>query len=151
MSVADNFKAYPAAATEPVWKAAKTEKLRDKWNTELGTALVVAERNYKAIKPELIDVQRIKAKSKAEFASLADLEKARKKAVDHYDRIVRAAIASLENARSKAAAAGRNIIISKGSKAKAKEIAAALAEPLQVLKAIHLRDFDAEKERMEKA
>ena len=29
MSIADNFKPYPAAATETVWKAAKSETLRD--------------------------------------------------------------------------------------------------------------------------
>ncbi len=149
MSIADNFKPYPAAATEAVWKAAKTEKLRDKWNTELGTALVVAERNYKAIKPDLLDVARLKH-AKGEFANAAAVDKAKARAQDHYDRIAQSAILSLENAKAKATAAGKNIIISKPSRAKAKEIAAALGEPLRVLKAVHLRDFDAEKTRLSK-
>src|SRR5258707_8271133 len=150
MTVADNIKPYPAGATYEVWNAAKTEGVRDKFSTDLGQALRRAKISYDKLKWDKLDVERYIAKN-GEFGNVAAVETAARDARMHLNTVLVPAIRDLESAKTKATAAGKNVVISKARNAKAKEIAAALAEPLRVLKAIHLQDFDAEKQRMEKA
>ena len=147
MSIADNFQPYPASASEESWKAAKTESLRDQWNTELGQSLRVAQRLYYQIKPDKIDVARLK-KAKGEFQTMAAFDRARREAETHYHTILLPALAALQKAREKASAASKNVVISKSSKTKAAEIVRTLDPYIRVLKAAHLDDFTAERERL---
>jgi hypothetical protein len=48
--------AYPVSCTEASWKAAKTDGVRDKWNTELSAALRAAKTAYDRIDLEMIDL-----------------------------------------------------------------------------------------------
>ena len=62
--------------------------------------------------------------------------------------MVTPALKALQTAKTKATSAGRNVILTKSANATAKSIAAALDEPIRVLKSIHLDDFEGEKERL---
>jgi len=149
MSVPDTFKPYPAGAKEEVWTSAKdkSDNIRNQVKTDVGQSLRVAERAYYMIKPNLIDVARLK-KAKGPFKDAAALESARRKAQDHFDTVVTPALTALQTAKTKATAAGRNVILTKSVNATAKGIAAALDEPIRVLQSIHLDDFEGEKERL---
>lgn len=150
MSVTGAVFPYPPAATDAAWKAVKTTGLRDKWHTELGSALRAAETAYGKIKFDILDVQLLNSKQGV-MDVVGNVDVAKQAALAHYNVAVKPAIKALTTAHSKAVTAGRNPIISKASSAKAKAIAKLLATPLAQLKAIKFDDFDAEKVRLTNA
>ena len=141
MAVADNLKPYPPAASYETWNNAKTTAPGDKLSTGLGKALSKARASYSTLKWEQLDVTRYEGVHGAidkESKSVVALRSAKLNL-----RQVGTAIRHLEEARAKAKDAGKNVLISKQRKAAAKSIYAALDEPLKVLKAIHVEDFEA--------
>jgi hypothetical protein len=147
MTVADNIKPYPEAATYEVWNKAKTTSVGDKVSTGLGKALSKARGDYAVIDWKKLDVKRYEAAhGKITTAAAADV--ARRGAEMHMKMFLAPAIKSLVAAKAKATTVGKNVVISKKRNAAAKAAAAALDEPIRVLKAIHLQDFDAVSERL---
>ena len=147
MTVADNIKEYPNAATYAVWNQAKTDSVGDKISTGLGKLLSKAQTSYNMLEWNKLDARRYQA-SFGEFDSLARAHVAHESAKSHFRANVPKAIRDLENAKAKATDLSKNVVISKKRKAAAKEAAKALTEPIRVLKAIHLRDFEAAEEEL---
>ena len=138
---------YSPNSTDASWKAAKTDSIRDKWNTELGAALRAAQLAYGKIKFDVLDCGMYRTKH-GQFGVAADVDVAKKAAQAHYNVAVKPAIKALDTAKSKAAWAGRNLVISKAANTKAKAIAADLTARLAQLKGITFDDFDTEKARL---
>ena len=141
---------YSANSTDASWKAAKTNKTRDKWHTELGEALRAAKLAYDKIKFDQLGVALIMAKTKQKFDIVLDVEVAKQGAILHYNNVVKPAIKALEKAHTKAVWAGRNPIITGSANTKAKQIAADLSTRLAQLKGIDFDDFDDEIARVKR-
>jgi hypothetical protein len=145
-----NVTPYSANSTDASWKAAKSDKTRDKWHTELGEALRDAKAAYDKVKFYQLDVALIMAKTNQKFDIVKDVEIAKIGAMKHYTVAVKPAIKALEKAHSKAVWAGRNVVITQGANTKAKQIAADLRTRLAQLKGIDFDDFDAEIARLKR-
>lgn len=145
-----NVTPYSANSTDASWKAAKTDKTRDKWHTELGEALRAAKLAYDKVKFHQLDVALIMAKTNQKFDIALDVELAKKGAILHYNNAVKPAIKALEKAHTKAVWAGRNPIITGAANTKAKQIAADLSTRLTQLKGIDFDDFDNEIARLKR-
>jgi len=137
-------------STDASWKAAKTNKARDKWHTELGAALRAAQTAYDKIKFHQLDVALIMRKTGQKFDIVTDVEVAKKGAILHHNNVVKPAIKALTVAHGKAVWAGRNIVITGTANTKAKQIAADLAPRLAQLKGIKFTDFDNEVARLKR-
>src|SRR5689334_8856325 len=109
MSVPGLIFPYPASCTDVSWNASKTGGLRDKWNTELGAALRLAEATYKLIDFALLVVAEAAKKQHAsgKFALKDEVDVAKQTAEAHYQLRVVPAIAALTAAHAKAVAAGK--------------------------------------------
>ena len=147
MTVADNVKVYPEAATYAVWNRAKTDNVGDKISTGLGKLLTKAQASYNMLEWHKLDAKRYQARL-GEFETHSRAHVAREAAKSHFKAYVPKAIRDLEKAKAKAVELSKNVVISSRRKAAAKAAASALTEPIRVLKAIHLNDFDAAVERL---
>jgi hypothetical protein len=147
MTVADNVKEYPEAATYAVWNRAKTTSVGDKISTGLGKLLTKAQTSYSLLEWHKLDAKRYQERF-GEFTEHGRAHVAHETAKAHFRANMPKAIRDLENAKAKATELSKNVVISSKRKAAAKAAAAALAEPIRVLKAIHLRDFEAEEARL---
>lgn len=132
---------YPTALTVVSWKAAKTAGIRDKWNTELGAALLAAEAAYNKIKFEQLDIQRLEA-SKGKLVTIPDVQAARTGALQHNKIVVKPAIKALETAKSKAGVARLNPVITPGARTKAGQMSNFLVTLLATLKSFSTSDYD---------
>src|SRR5258708_30138037 len=142
MTVADNIKPFPDQAKYEAWSRVQTKSVGDKISTGLGKSLSKAQAAYSLLQWNKLDVKRYEH-DHGEIKTLAAAEVARHSAQLHFRTSLQPAIRALEDAKAKATEAGKNVIISKERKAQAKTIATALAEPIRVLKAIHINDFAA--------
>ena len=133
--------AYPASCTEASWKAAKTDGVRDKWNTELSAALRAAKTAYDRIDLEMIDLG-IYRRNHGNKQTLAQLEKLKADAKQHTIAIVKPAIKALDKAKSNAAIAAKNPVLSEQTRRKARAIAHDLGARLTQLKGIDYDDYD---------
>lgn len=150
-------KAHYNVAVKPAIKALENARSKAAW---AGRNLVISKAANTKTKQIAAELQGRITQLKNVTYNDFDAEKARLVHIFQvsYNNFNASMTSSLANAdaltnavRANPTPARRNVVISKGSKAKAKEIATALDEPRRVLKAIHLRDFDAEKERMQAA
>src|SRR5258708_10503794 len=132
---------YPISCTEASWKAAKTTGVRDKWNTELSAALRAAKTAYDRIDLQLIDLG-IYRHHNGTGQTLAQLEKLKADAQQHTIALVKPAIKALEKAKSNAATAAINPVLSPQTRQKANAIAHDLGERVTQLKHIHYADYD---------
>ncbi len=146
----NSISAYSPNSTDASWKAAKSDKTRDKWHTELGAALREAKTAYDKVKFHQLDVALIMRKTGQKFDVAKDVEVAKTGAVQHYNLTVKPAIKALEKAHTKAVWAGRNVVITGAANTKAKQIATDLSTRLAQLKGIDFADFDNELARVKK-
>jgi hypothetical protein len=73
---------------------------------------------------------------------MTDVQQARTAAQQHYTVTVKPALKVLQDAKSKADWAGRNLVITKAANTKAKQIAVELGRQVTQLKSFNLHDFD---------
>jgi len=132
---------YPPALTDTSWKAAKTTGIRDKWNTELGAALRAAEAAYNHIDFDELVAQRFQA-THGKLDTIPDALAAKARAETYYKVTVKPAIKILETAKSKAATASLNPVITSGARAKAGQMAAFLGSIITMLKSFKTTDYD---------
>ncbi len=137
---------YPQNCTDASWKAAKTTSIRDKWNTELGAALRAAQVAYNKVKIENLTLNLYTNNRPGHHWEAAlDVELMKTAAQQHYNVTAKPAIKALDSARSKAATAGRNPVISAAARAKARQIAIDLAARLAQLKSFKTDDYTRKK------
>lgn len=142
---------YPANCTDASWKAAKTASIRDKWNTELGAALRAAQVAYNKVKAENLDLDvYTNARPGHRWDTYTDIDMAKTAAKQHYNVTAKPAIKALETARSKAATAGRNPVISSAARAKAKQIATDLKVRIDQLKSFKTTDYDRKRAELQR-
>jgi hypothetical protein len=135
---------YPASCTDTAWKAAKTDGVRDKWNTELGAALRAAKTAFDRIHPDMLDLATYRRKN-GQTLTLKQLDQLKTNAQQHMTQIVKSAINALEKAKSLAATAAINPVLSKQTRDKADDIADDLGVWVRRLKAIDYDDYDNSK------
>jgi hypothetical protein len=132
---------YPPACTDTSWKAAKTDGKRDKWNTELGAALRAAKTAYDLIDLERLDLA-LYRQNHGQKLTLQQMSQLKAGAQQHVTQVVKPAIKALEKAKSKAAAAAINPVLSAQTRTRANAIKNLLGLHATQLKLVDFDDYD---------
>ena len=138
---------YPPALTDASWKAAKTAGIRDKWNTELGAALRAAQTAYNLIHFDRLDLATYEVHHPA-LRIIRDVELAKTAAKQHQQLVVKPAIKALETAKTKAAVARLNPVITAAARTKAGQMENFLGSLITNLKAFSTTDYDARQRQL---